>query len=349
VDIALPRFSKACWFLAIAFSLLTLGDLVNFFDLSRIAPYTEWAGRLRMERTASSVVFEYLDATAMMLMISAVILASFVRKKLSILGFVVVALYTIPSIMAGQKTQVVYGALLIAMLVHYRIKPIRFGQAILLGVCLYVVATMINHVRKTADLSVMFSDGINLIRDDPEILLPARNGELIGPPTSLLEVMKGINNGNLSFSYGYTYLSEASTFIPRFLYPGRPLPLAEVYMESFYAREAVQGRGRAMFLLTDGYWAFGYAGVILEMLAFGWVVSFIYRVFRSNSHSAPVVLIYLNLIIPIIALAIRGTLLGTIKGILMSFAPFAIMLFFSYRGVQRKPEHCPPELAGSPG
>jgi len=333
--ISVPRFSRMCWILGIALSLLTLDNLAQFFNISAIRPYTEWAAMSRLERTATSGLVEFVNQATITVLISALLLRSFVKKRVSILAFMALGAYTIPTIMAGHKGPLVaYGVLLI-LFIHYLVRPIRLPLAILLGLCLCVFVTVFNQVRTTTNLSAMAREAIYLVRTDPAVLLPL-SGEFSGISTNLMDVADAIQRGRMSYSYGYTYVTEALTFIPRALYPSRPLPMSELYMQIFYSQEAAQGKGHGTFLVTEGYWAFGFFGVFLEMFVYGALVSLFFKVFLRNRQSGPMVIIYGILYFPLVLVCTRTGLLGSVKSTLMSFAPFALLLWYAYKPVAKK-------------
>jgi oligosaccharide repeat unit polymerase len=329
LDISLSKFTTACWVMAVVFGILTFGHWSRLFDLSAMLPYTETAWEWRLSRTASSGLVEYLDKIAITVMVAALFLRSFTKKKVGIISICLMIAYVILTIAEGSKTPLVHAVLLVVMLIHYLIRPIRVRHALVLGVGLYVFATLFNNVRNTTQFSLMYSQAVELVRENPSVLLPANSGELIGPSKTLMDVIYAIGHGNLSYSLGYTYVTEALTVIPRILYPARPLPLSELYMTIFYRQEYAQGKGHGLFLLTEGYWAFGYFGVLLEMFVYGWIVSRLYEAFLPNKHKGPIVLIYANLYLPMVLTITRTGLLLSLKGTLMTFAPFAILLLLS--------------------
>jgi hypothetical protein len=328
-QISVPRFSLLCWVLGVVLAAVSLENLAQFFDPSTVTPYTEWALTLRATRTATSVVFEYTSLLAVYLLITALLLKTITRRATRLFTYLLLALVVVPTVMAGRKDLVLFCVISILIMKNYLAQAVRFRNALLLGVCVYVFATMLNNVRNTKVLSDMWSQSAEYIQSDPAILAPVRSSEISGTPVTFMEIAQAIQEGRLSYSFGQTYLTEAVTFVPRILYPERPRPLAEEFMAIFYPRQAAMGAGHALFILGDGYWAFGYIGVFAEMFIYGSIISWIYGLLLSKRNSPPIVAIYANLYFPLVIGAMRGTLLGTMKATLMGFAPFAVLLLFS--------------------
>ena len=129
----------------------------------------------------------------------------------------------------------------------------------------------------------------------------------------------------MTYSYGKSYLTELLTFIPRAVYPDRPLPLSLQYMASFYPSEMEQGRGQGFFIPTEGYWAFGVGGVCLQMAAFGAILGALYRFFRANLNNGIIAFIYVMTWMPGIVSPIRTGLIGSVKATLMVAGPLLVI------------------------
>ena len=350
LDVNASRFLKLSWFLAIVLAVLAAGHLSKLFNIDEILPYTETAARSRLERTATSGLIEYLNETTISLMICALLVSSFMKRRTSILAFALVGAYVVPTIMAGSKTPLVTLVILVAVYRNYVLKPLRPVHMAALGLAIYVFATLFNNVRNTADLGEMYSEAVYLVKTEPVILIPAFSGEFSNPPRTLMNIIQGIQSGKIGFSNGYTYFTELLTFVPRMLYPARPLPLAEFHMQLFNPQEYARGHTIAFFIPTEGYWAFGLPGVVLWMFAYGTLLSLLYKVFRANKGSGPIVLIYGIVYIPLVVTAMRTGLLGSIKTSLMDLIPFLLILVLSSRRASSGQEAlCPDVTWARPG
>lgn len=232
-------------------------------------------------------------------------------------------------VMAGSKAELLFISLLWLMYRHYRVRSLPLKQLILPVILCYVFAAMINHVRFTSNIPTMVIAGANFVKEDPKLLSPVNIGELNGPPKTLLTIIEAMEKGELGLSWGYTYLSEALVWLPRFVYPERPIPLSEQYMMRFFPAEYLQGQGYGFFILNEGYWAFGLLGVCLQMFVYGAALSALYGFFRENKGNDGIFLIYVTVFFVLGCTGIRTGLVGGLKASLMAAFPFLVALALS--------------------
>ena len=233
-------------------------------------------------------------------------------------------------VMRGEKMLLLASALFIVLFIHYRRRPIRAPALIVPTLVLYIFAVMIGHARGTSNLGEMLSRSVDLLRSDPSLLLPINAGELTGPPQTLFVVAESIQQGSSSFLGFDHYQDEIRVWIPRALMPNRPRPVSEQYIETFFPDEDRAGVGHGMFVLTPGYWAFGYVGLGLEMLLYGTIVAWVYNLFRSRPASDASVLIYSQCLFVLTFMCIRTGLLGTLRATIMAVVPLVPVLVTAY-------------------
>jgi hypothetical protein len=230
--------------------------------------------------------------------------------------------------MAGNKSNIISFVTVCLIYYNYYVKRIRIIPVIIIAAILLAFATMINHVRVTTDLSEMAHLATGYIKNDPALLLPMNSTELANPPKSLMYIIYAIQSGRMNFSFGRTWLADILVFIPRVIYPNRSLPTPELYMELFHPLLS-KGTGYATFMPTDGYWAFGYAGVFVIMFIYGSMLSFVYRVVKTNIDNGAVVLIYAFAFFTLVTTAVRTGFFGTVKTSIMFLMPFLVILYLS--------------------
>ena len=137
-----------------------------------------------------------------------------------------------------------------------------------------------------------------------------------------------------SFNFGFSWLMEIFMFIPTFLWPGRPLPLPEQYVLTFFP-DAPAGYGKGWFVLTDGYMAFGIFGVMLEMYYAGMVLALLYNYFMKRKDSYFLMLMYVFLLVFVFTM-IRGSFLGFIKNYPLAILPLIIIHHIFGKKKQKK-------------
>jgi oligosaccharide repeat unit polymerase len=142
---------------------------------------------------------------------------------------------------------------------------------------------------------------------------------------NLMRLISGIQLGETNFTFGASVVSDVLVFLPRSVYPGRPLPLSEKFVEVFYPGVLESGGGYGFFILQDGYWAFGIAGVFIFMLAYGWAVQRIYLAFMKHLTSDLAVFAYSAVYSAIVLAAVRTGTLGSFKGAMINAMPFIVL------------------------
>ena len=330
---ALRKLHYFCIAATLGLGFLNRGYLARTFDPRQIVSYTAWATISRkdaLENPWSGLVGAGETFTASLLT-ACLLLPMFTKRRLAAFGFTAACVWAGLGLMAGSKTALIVVVLSAVIYRHYYVRPLRLRSLVLLGAILYVPLTMLNHVRNTTDLGLMVSNAVQMATSDARFLSPAGNGELAGPPVTLMRIIEAIDAGQMNYSYGLSYLSEILTFIPRAIYRNRPLPLSLQYMSTFYPVEMLQGQGFGFFIPTEGYWALGIAGVCLEMAVFGAILGVLYRSFRANLHNGAWVFIYMMVWLPGLISSIRTGLIGTVKSTLMVVAPLLVLWFLSRR------------------
>lgn len=105
------------------------------------------------------------------------------------------------------------------------------------------------------------------------------------------EMMEKIANMELDYLFGLSYLQTPLIFVPRILYPNRPLVLSEWYVSTYYSDIATEGGGMGFFFLGEAYLNFGVAGIFLLMFVAGILYRTAY-IYLKIHYDPRVVLIY---------------------------------------------------------
>jgi len=166
----------------------------------------------------------------------------------------------------------------------------------------------------------------SVARGDTSFLKLGHTGEfLVGQ--NLMRLLIGMRDGETTYTYGESVISELLVFIPRALYRDRPLPLSGRFLDVFYPGLREAGAGYGSFYLTDGYWAFGLVGVLLFMIAHACVVQWIYKAFTENGMTDGTALWWAYLIYVLVFLAVRMGTVGMFKPALINSLPFLLLYF----------------------
>jgi oligosaccharide repeat unit polymerase len=185
---------------------------------------------------------------------------------------------------------------------------------------------LVSFIRSTSD---PFEMG-ELLRDEVaenglDRLSLVSSGELqVG--SNFMRLIEGIKDGETTYTWGTSIATEILVFVPKALIPNRPLSLSEKYVEVFHPGELETGAGYGLFILQEGYWAFGLFGVFLFMFCYGWVLERIYLLFMNYVKYDVAVMCYSMVYMTLALYAVRtGTILN-FKAALIDCLPFILVL-----------------------
>lgn len=329
--IPIKNYRKLVVLITILLAVLNFKSIIAALDISSIHPYAESAAAWRAERKTSWGFFAYFSTLSMTFIIYALFLNSFIHKRLNKFSVILVGIYAIITVMSGSRGIIINYVLMLLIYYHYYVRRLKVIPLLLMGILFFVVAIMLGHARVTTNLLEMANIAINLIKEDPKIVLPLSSGEFIHPSGTLMDVASAINDNSINYSFGVTYLNDLLTFIPKVLFPERPLPQPELYMHMFYPELAQEGRAYAIFLTTEGFWAFGQGGSFLAMFLYGLLIAVIYKIFLRNINNGMVVLLYAISYYSLFVSFMRTGFIGSLKNTLMYVLPFLILMLVSQK------------------
>jgi oligosaccharide repeat unit polymerase len=324
------RFRGRLIFWSIALGLALAGFVLPQFNFLHVASYSETALNLRLERSAvanAGLKEVFLSQVPATLILCAATLLMFTAKEtlLRLLGLSVFLAYVVANTLSGWRGAVVAALLFPMVYYHYRVRALTVRFALIGGLSIYLFVNALAVVRASSNPLEM----ISVLRENVGTngLAFARlssSGELaVGD--NLMRLISGIQSGETTFTYGRSVIDELLVFVPRSLYADRPLPLSERFVEVFYPGVLESGGGYGFFILQDGYWAFGIAGVFVFMLAYGLAVQKIYWVFMAHASSDLWVLCYSAVYGALVLAAVRTGTMGSFKGAMINALPFLIL------------------------
>jgi len=154
-----------------------------------------------------------------------------------------------------------------------------------------------------------------------------------GPIVSIGEYM-GRDSG---LSFGVTYVRDAVLWIPRLLWPSRPLDLAEEFARS-HMPQWRPGFGLGFSLLAEAYANFGVAGAFIQYLMLGGVWGLGWRLVRRVlGHDRETVWRALYVVFGYYVLLVmhRGPVGGMVTLIAQGLAPLVLACRLVDRGIRR--------------
>jgi oligosaccharide repeat unit polymerase len=306
--------------------------IYNSFNFLEVSSYYERALILRLERRElfTSGLSEYfLVILPLTLVLCMATLLMFRAKRIyaKFLGIAIFGTYILTNTLAGWRGVVISAAVIPLVFYHYRIRRISKAKAAIVLVLVYLFINGLSVVRFTSSPKQM----LNAMRE--EILDRGFTFAKIGSPgefltgTNLMRLISGLEDGETDFTYGSSVVSELLVFIPRAIYPNRPLPLGERFADVFYPKVYRVGGGYGFFMLQEGFWAFGLFGVFLFLAIYGWSVQMVYQWFRKNMQYDCIALLYSGIYFSLVLNSVRSGLIGSYKSALMNVLPFLLLTY----------------------
>ena len=317
----------------------------NFFS---VRSYSEVALSSRVERIGDDalgtveVLTLYLPLTLLLALCAYAIQSAAVRPGLRVLALAAFLAYVATGFLAGERYTILYCGLVLLVYYHFRVRRIRLLQAAVAGGLAYFLMNLIPLIRGSTDPARMLlalQDAIN-VRGWSDFSLTYSNELLTA--TNLHRHIQGMLLGETHYNYGYSLVTDLLVWIPRLLYPNRPLPTSEQFVEVFYPGVRDIGGGYGFFILQEGYWAFGIFGAFLFMAVFGWIIDGLYRLVLRFQKYDVVVFLYAAVYSDLVMASVRSGIVGSFKAALLHAVPFALVLLVHAWRVRAAGRRVPP-------
>jgi predicted membrane channel-forming protein YqfA (hemolysin III family) len=319
------------------------------FSPSRIAAYTDWASSRRAEALLDpqSGLGAYCGELCIFLLLIALLAPLFYGWKLRWLTVAVGLALVLLTIKGGHKSYALFFFSALAVWWNYQRSRLRGWHLLVGGLAAYVALAAFNHVRYTSSLSEMGRASVDMIRQDPTLLTPAKGGELSSAVREYLILLDGIQIGTAEITYGGTLLRDLGAFVPKALWPDRPLPASEYYMQSFYPKEFDEGKGLGLYIVAEAYWNFGFLGVAAEMAFVGWFCNWMYAKIEPSASEPLRPLLYAFALQIFVIPVVRGGFILCTKTGLMFVGPVLLLFALSTRQPARIGASAKNRLPGS--
>jgi hypothetical protein len=179
--------------------------------------------------------------------------------------------------LTGNRAMIMYMAISLVIFIHLRIRrltPTIFLPLAMAGfIGLNVMGTLRGSDYGSVDEFVerLFASSEAGATDSHNFFYTLTIGEFVVPFETLPQMVRSIGVDQWPW-LGLSYLRAPVYMIPSFIFPDRPLPLANWYMENFYGGGYGLNEGRQFFFLAEGYLNWGAAGVffIAAVWGIGW-------------------------------------------------------------------------------
>lgn len=201
------------------------------------------------------------------------------------------------ALVMGQRSTIVYFCLALVLFWHHSIKAVSLRKLVVLGVAGFLALNLVGALRgsKFESLSNFWNRTYNSFDQSSGVgadyLYTLTTGEFTVPFETLPQMIQSVGP-SVSPQLGMTYLKAPLFWIPSALYPSRPLPLTNWYMDRFYGSGLGLNEGRAFFFLSEGYLNFGTLGVFITLLLWGVFLGVCRGYLQSNVRNPGAVLLY---------------------------------------------------------
>jgi oligosaccharide repeat unit polymerase len=316
---------------ALLSGLLCAPFIASAFNVLSQQSYAERALQLRiedMEDSASGLKDALLVSTPIALIVCASSLLFFDRNRgiaIRCAGAIMIALNLGANLLAGWRGNLMMTLSLAGVYYHYRVRRFRLSHLLLGSTLIYVLINAMALMRISSDPSEMI-DTLNgdIGMNSLSFLSLTRSGELL-TGTNLMRQIGGVRDGELKYSFGKTVLDDILVFIPRPLYPERPLPSSEKFIDIFYPGVRETGGGYGFFILQEGHWVAGYFGVFVMMCGFGYLVYSVYWVFLSYKNSLGAVFAYALVFPTLCVFSVRSGVVSSLKSAVIMLIPVVLL------------------------
>ncbi|WP_242335600.1 hypothetical protein [Anaeromyxobacter sp. SG66] len=180
-------------------------------------------------------------------------------------------------LLTGNRSLILYMTIAVLAMVDHSIRPLRLRVLIPLGAVAFLLLNAVGYFRgsdyeSVSDYVAKASEFASGLRDPGEkkdtFFYTLTTGEFVVPFETLPQMIRSVGS-DLRPWYGASYLRTPLYYIPSALYPERPLPLTNWYMNQFYGGGYGLNEGRAFFFMSEGYLNFGIIGALAIALAWG--------------------------------------------------------------------------------
>jgi hypothetical protein len=204
----------------------------------------------------------------------------------------------IVQVLTGNRSMLVYIAIATLVFANYGVRRLRWRFLVPLGVLAFAALNLLGALRgsnyeSVADFIERSADIAERVTVDEKegYFYTLTIGEFVVPIETLPQMVRTVGISEAPW-LGVSYARAPLYLIPSFIFPDRPLPLANWYMKQFYGDGYGLNEGRQFFFLAEAYMNFAVAGIVLVALWWGWMWGTLHRWMLRSRGDPSAVLIY---------------------------------------------------------
>lgn len=237
-------------------------------------------------------------------------------------------------VLTGNRGMLMYMGIVLLTFVHFAIRRLRAVTLLALAVAAFVGLNALGVVRGSEYESVeefaerSTATGEEASSDLGQFFYTLTIGEFVVPFETLPQMIRSIGLVDPPW-FGWSYLRSPVFLVPSAVFPDRPLPLANWYMQRFYGEGYGLNEGRAFFFLAEGYLNFLFAGPLLVAIVWGILWGALQQWLTRSSGSPATVMLY-ALTTGFMFRCIRGDAMTIVAGLTQqSLVPALLGLIFA--------------------
>lgn len=176
-------------------------------------------------------------------------------------------------VLTANRSMLMYIAVVLLTFVHVAIKRLSLRLLAPLAVAGFLLLNVMGLVRGSgyedlADLVERTSASSEQTSESKNLFYTLTIGEFVVPFETLPQMARTVGISSAPW-FGWSYLRSPIYLIPGAIFPDRPLPLSNWYMQEFYGGGYGLNEGRQFFFLSEAYLNFGAIGPLLIALVWG--------------------------------------------------------------------------------
>ena len=250
----------------------------------------------------------------------------------------------------AYKAALIFAVAIVALAAHYRYRPLSpRAVAVAVGLLVFVIFPVVNAERALINEGRLSRGGIvgrieagtigsvgRLVSSGPRGYLDASLGGLLRRSNGVdsLALIERYTPEVRPYQHGVTYVAlPAEAYVPRALWPGKPIPLSSDFARLYGGRPGIQTN----FSITnfgDLYMNFGIWGILVGAAFIGVIYRLIYETFvvRTNASDSGL-LIYIGIFLTMIP-GVEQELMPVFSQILKALPILFVVAFVLTRNVR---------------
>jgi len=311
------RINSSFWIIYMIFFLISIGILVKFAQDSGGLIGLILSGYHITEKFVGhsqyAIAFEWIGVLTILLFAVASVRK---EKILFLVSVVMIFIVTISFLIMGRRAVIVVLGISLLFIYHENIK--RITLPMFLGILFvgFIGLNIVGLLRgdSYSDLTSLtdtVSTKINSQANDGTLenglFYTLTNGNFVIPYETFPQVIKGFGSFYPPGLGTYT-IGSLLLLVPNFIWPDRPLPLSNWYIDTFYGN-APMNEGRQFYILSSFYMDFGPLGILFTSILLGIFFAWLSRISLLWSNS-PVLLTGIALVLGNILNIIANDIFG---------------------------------------